>query len=37
MFFTVEKPDFSKDIVNPKEFAAFDSIEVFDEDDKVEG
>jgi hypothetical protein len=33
MFFTVEKPDFTKEIVDPKKFAAFDSIAIFDEDE----
>jgi hypothetical protein len=37
MYFTVEKPDFTKDIVDPKEFAAFDAIEAFDADEAEEG
>jgi hypothetical protein len=36
LFFTVEKPDFTKEIVDPKEFAVFDDIDIFDAEEAAE-
>jgi len=36
MFFTVEAPDFSKEIVDPKEFAVFDELDLFDAEEAAD-